>query len=112
MKNIDSQKDSWLLEIETEKKFKKYIVKKGSIAIDGTSLTISKVLENKIEIVYIPFTIENTIAQFYKVGDKVNFEVDLMAKYSEKLLKVNKNDSIPKQNTVISSQWLNEQGWS
>jgi len=66
--------------------FLKYCSFKGSIAIDGTSLTISKVLENKIEIVYIPFTIENTIAQFYKVGDKVNFEVDILCKHVENLL--------------------------
>ena len=42
---------------------------------------------------------------------KVNLEVDLMAKYAEKLLKVNNNDSISKQCPVINSQWLSEQGW-
>ena len=43
---------------------------------------------------------------------KVNLEVDLMAKYAEKLLKVKNDDSISQQSSVINSQWLNEQGWN
>ena len=66
--------------------FLKYCSVKGSIAIDGTSLTISNILDNKIEIVYIPFTIQNTIAKFYKIGQKVNFEVDILCKHVENLL--------------------------
>jgi riboflavin synthase len=49
--------------------------------------------------------------KFLAIGEKVNLEVDLMAKYAEKLLKVNNNDSISKQSPVINSQWLSEQGW-
>ena len=85
VKNIHSQKDSWLLEIETEKKFKKYIVKKGSIAIDGISLTINDVSDTSIFLMIIPHTYENTCIKKYKTGIKVNIEYDYIAKHIEML---------------------------
>ncbi len=85
VKNIDSQKDSWLLEIEIEKKFKKYIVKKGSIAIDGISLTINEVSDTSIFLMIIPHTYENTCIKKYKTGIKVNIEYDYIAKHIEML---------------------------
>ena len=86
---------------------------KASISLNGISLTIAEIYIHGCEfsVAVIPHTWSNTCLQFLTIGEKVNLEVDLMAKYAEKLLKVNNIDSIPKQNTVISSQWLNEQGW-
>ena len=63
----------------------KYIVKKGSICVDGVSLTVNSIDQTKISIVVIPHTYENTIMKYYKVGFRVNIEVDYIAKHLEKL---------------------------
>ena len=87
---------------------------KASISLNGISLTISEIHNCGFEfsVAVIPHTWSNTCLQFLKIGEKVNLEVDLMAKYAEKLLKVQNNDSFSKTPPVINSQWLNEQGWS
>ena len=87
---------------------------KASISLNGISLTIAEIYNNGCEfsVAVIPHTWSNTCLQFLIIGEKVNLEVDLMAKYAEKLLKPNKNDSISPQNEEISSQWLAEQGWN
>jgi len=59
----------------------KYVVDKGSIAVDGISLTIGKVFSEKIRIFIIPHTLSNTILPHKKVGDVVNVEFDILAKY-------------------------------
>ncbi len=64
----------------------KYIVIKGSIAIDGISLTVVSIEGTKIELVFIPETLKKTNAQNWNIGKQVNIEVDLMARYIEKLI--------------------------
>ena len=87
---------------------------KASISLNGISLTIAEIYVDGCEfsIAVIPHTWSNTCLKFLTIGEKVNLEVDLMAKYAEKLLKVNNNYSIPKKSSLISSEWLNEQGWT
>jgi len=63
-----------------------YIALKGSVAIDGASLTVSEVTQGEFEISLIPFTLENTIGGSYAVGTRVNMEVDIIARYLERLL--------------------------
>lgn len=74
----------WWLEVEIPKQLEKYVVEKGSIAVEGISLTIAKVEANKIGIAIIPHTYKATNLQSLKAGDPVNIEVDVMAKYAEK----------------------------
>ena len=64
---------------------KKYVVKKGFIAIDGISLTVAESNENIFSVTMIPETFNNTIFHTRKVGDIVNIEIDVFAKYTEKL---------------------------
>ncbi|MFW2421384.1 MAG: riboflavin synthase [Porticoccaceae bacterium] len=64
----------------------RYIAPKGSITIDGTSLTVNVVEDAEFEICIIPHTIDNTIIGTYQVGSAVNLEVDLVARYLERLL--------------------------
>ncbi len=71
----------------------KYIVEKGSITVDGTSLTVVKIFEKSFAIYLIPETLKKTIIRDYKIGNSVNLEVDILAKYVEKML-YNKNDSM------------------
>ena len=65
----------------------KYIVDKGPVAVDGISLTVINEKFHSFTVSVIPFTIQNTILGFKKIGDKVNIEVDIMAKYAEKIVK-------------------------
>ncbi len=74
----------------------KYIAEKGSITIDGASLTINKIEKNRFGINIVPHTLENTIFKHYVSGTKVNIEVDIIARYLERLLTANtsKDDSL------------------
>ena len=63
------------------KKLAKYIVKKGSIAIDGISLTVVEAKNNNVSVCFIPHTIQVTNFRTKKVGDKVNIETDILGKY-------------------------------
>ena len=60
------------------------MVYKGSVAIEGISLTVAKVFENSFIVKIIPFTFENTNLKFKKAGDAVNLEFDILAKYANK----------------------------
>ncbi|MBA4436546.1 MAG: riboflavin synthase, partial [Nitrosopumilaceae archaeon] len=66
---------------EVPKKLSKYVVKKGSIAVDGISLTVTDIKKNLASVSLIPHTIEVTNFQTKKVGDKVNIETDILGKY-------------------------------
>ena len=85
--------DNWLLEVKIDKKWLKYCINKGSIAIDGISLTIAKVNDNydnkfgSVSMSIIPHTLENTNLKFKTKNDTVNIETDFFGKYVEKFLK-------------------------
>jgi len=70
-----------------QKELMKFIAPKGSITINGTSLTINEVTKNSFSVNLIPHTIENTSFRNSKVGDSVNLEVDLLARYMERMLR-------------------------
>jgi riboflavin synthase len=74
------------VEIEVPRELKKYIAVKGSICIDGTSLTINSVDDCIVGLNIVPHTQERTVIQHYTKGTKVNLEVDLVARYLETLL--------------------------
>jgi riboflavin synthase len=63
-----------------------YIAEKGSVTIDGTSLTVNALADGKFRLTIVPHTVKETIFADYKVGTKVNIEVDLIARYLERLL--------------------------
>lgn len=77
---------AWLLNINIPSAFEKYVVYKGSIAINGVSLTINKVINNTIELCIIPVTIAKTNLSLLKANELVNIEFDILAKYTEQLL--------------------------
>ena len=72
--------------IEFPQDLKKFVSKKGSISIDGVSLTINTTQGNSFGVNIIPHTLSETIMSEYKEGDKVNIEVDLIARYLDKLI--------------------------
>lgn len=63
-----------------------YIAEKGSVTIDGTSLTVNSLADDKFRLTIVPHTTKQTIINSYQVGAKVNLEVDLIARYIERLL--------------------------
>lgn len=67
-------------------KYSKYIVEKGSVALDGVSLTVSKLTSGYFSVVIIPYTLQSTTFSERNVGDLVNLEVDILAKYVESVL--------------------------
>ncbi|MEO1248033.1 MAG: riboflavin synthase [Pseudomonadota bacterium] len=74
------------LEFELPSDYARYVAKKGSICIDGVSLTINAVKANRFEVNIIPHTAEVTVTGAYRPGSVVNIEVDLLARYLERLL--------------------------
>lgn len=72
--------------ITTPPELLKYIIKKGSIAIDGISLTVTEVTETSFSVSLIPHTAKETTLGFKDVGDRVNLETDIIAKYVERML--------------------------
>ena len=71
---------------EVPHEFAKFIAPKGSVALDGVSLTINEVQGNRFGVNLIPYTLAHTTLGALKPGDEVNFEIDLMARYAERLL--------------------------
>jgi riboflavin synthase len=84
------------LEIEFEPSFTKYVIKKGSIAINGVSLTIQKKTKNTVTIGIIPHTLDNTNLQTLKPQDSVNLEFDMIGKYVENIMNEKKGQGINK----------------
>ena len=114
VENIEKLEKSWLLSIKWKNNnFSKYVVNKGSICLNGISLTIAKYdKEGEIfTIAIIPHTWHNTNLSKLNVGDSVNLEADALIKYVEKLLLFNRNNKENVSTNNISSEWLKENGW-
>ncbi|PYT26530.1 MAG: riboflavin synthase [Acidobacteria bacterium] len=78
--------ENWWLKIRVPAELDRYLVFKGSIAIDGISLTIASLDRNILSVTIIPHTYQNTALGSRRPGDRVNLECDMLAKYVEKLL--------------------------
>jgi riboflavin synthase len=99
--------ENYLLQVEAPEIIEKYLINEGSIGIDGISLTIASTDENRVNISIIPHTWKNTTLQFKNIGDSVNVEVDVIAKYVEKLITKNEITG----NNKITENWLKELGY-
>tara|TARA_B100000963_G_scaffold320102_1_gene302409 strand:- start:4919 stop:5509 length:591 start_codon:yes stop_codon:yes gene_type:complete len=82
--SVKNKKNSWIFWIKIKSKFKKYIINKGSIAINGVSLTINEIKKNKIRVDIIPHTFNKTNFKFLKKNTIVNLEYDLLMKFLKK----------------------------
>tara|TARA_B100001105_G_C22163840_1_gene345545 strand:- start:1 stop:585 length:585 start_codon:yes stop_codon:yes gene_type:complete len=87
IKRIDIIGKSWFINFKLLKKYNKYLVQKGSITINGVSLTISKILRNGFQVVVIPQTLKFTNLIYLKEKDVVNVEFDVLGKYIKNFLK-------------------------
>ena len=102
IKSKEAKGNAIIFKIETDNT--DYMIKKGSVAIDGISLTINKVYKNSFELSIIPHTLKLTTLNEKDAGDKVNIETDMIGKYIERF--VNKNNK-----TEINKEFLGKFGF-
>ena len=84
---VREEAPGWWLSIAADREVMRYVALKGSVTVDGVSLTVAGVDEGGFEVAIIPHTWEATILSQYRPGSEVNLEVDLLARYLERLLK-------------------------
>jgi riboflavin synthase len=106
---LQNEENATWVSVETTKDILKYIVHKGSITIDGISLTVAYVDESIFKVSIIPHTKGETTLVIKKIGDEVNLESDMMAKYVEKLLKYGE---VSVQKKSINMDFLKENGFA
>lgn len=102
-----SEGSSSIMQVTVSQNVKPYIAYKGSIAVDGVSLTISNVTDDTFEVTLIPHTLEVTTLGNKQMGDAVNIEVDVMARYIETLIKHQK-----KPVKTIDLEYLQKHGYT
>ena len=93
IKQIQMTGKNWEIEVSFPKELRKYIISEGSIALDGLSLTMARLTDSSLTVAIIPHTLEKTSLSSKKVGDVLNLEVDMIAKYIENFLKFNPDQS-------------------
>lgn len=92
--NTTHNSNEIVYKISAEEDVIKYVVNKGSIALDGISLTVSKVDRNSLEVSIIPTTIRETNLKDKKLGDSINIETDIIGRYVYKFLNKEEKNSI------------------
>jgi len=91
IQKIDKNSKGWDVYIKIPKEFSKLIIPKGSVAIDGVSLTINDVKDNTFRLTIIPHTINNTLFKDWKISQRVNVETDMFARYLYHMFNKNSN---------------------
>lgn len=102
IRSIKKESNAITKKIELDSSLMKYMMRKGSVAIDGTSLTIFDVERTSITISLIPTTQYDSLIGEKGIGEKVNIECDMLAKYTERILT---------SKTGISKEWLQDKGF-
>jgi riboflavin synthase len=95
-----AKSENWWLQIDLPDEVEKYTVYKGSITIEGISLTVAQLEGNRCSIAIIPHTVEKTNLHSLKAGDPVNLEADLIAKYVEKMMRGDAESSLTVEDLV------------
>ncbi len=92
--HLTSEGENWWFGVEVPGEVARYVVPKGSITIDGISLTVARWQNNIAEVAVIPYTYEHTNIRDRKPGDAVNLEADILGKYVERYLEARKGSSV------------------
>jgi len=106
----EQRQRSWMLRFGIERNLLRYVIEKGSVAVDGVSLTVNRCDDQSFEVNIIPQTGKETGILKKKVGDPVNIETDLIGKYVEKLVLKGKEPH-PKRASAIDEKLLREHGF-
>ncbi|KYZ77197.1 riboflavin synthase subunit alpha [Anaerosporomusa subterranea] len=100
-----------LITLQTDSRLLRYVVNKGSVALDGISLTVVDCGKDWLSVSIIPHTLSATTLHFKSVGDKVNIETDMMAKYAEKLLDLAQSADVQTKSETLSRNFLAAHGF-
>ncbi len=84
--STNSEQGNFWLDVDIPESLTRYLVEKGSVAVEGISLTVAAIKGTRLRVAVIPFTVEQTNLRTLQAGDPVNLECDVLAKYVEKLL--------------------------
>jgi len=98
---------NWWLGVRVPQELARYVAMKGSIAIDGISLTVANLADDTVEAAIVPFTYANTNLQSLRVGDAVNLEADILAKYVERILEARR----PAAASALTPERLVDEGF-
>ncbi len=109
IENIRVLESSRVLTVQIPREFMRYCIRAGSIAIDGISLTVARLMDSAIEVSIIPHTLENTIVRNYSPGDNVNLEFDVIGKYAEKMMRTPGPDE--EERLFLTEKHLREMGF-
>ena len=90
---VTPEGNSYRISIDAPREIMRYLVEKGFITVDGISLTVAALSDTRFTAAVIPYTYENTTLGDRKLGDKVNLEADILAKYTERLLQEGVRDA-------------------
>lgn len=93
VQNIEKDGQTTIFTFECNNNLAFQIVKKGSVAINGVSLTVADIINNSFKIAVIPHSLTNTNLKYLKINDRVNLETDIISKYVEKYLLSNDNNN-------------------
>jgi riboflavin synthase len=107
----EQKQRSWLFEIGIDESVSRYIIEKGSIAVDGISLTVNRCSAAEFEVNIIPQTGKETTILKKKAGDLVNIETDMIGKYVEKFLKREKGPGEKERPSSIDEDMLRKYGF-
>ncbi len=91
IKQIKTMGENWEIQVSFPPELRKYMISEGSVALDGISLTIARLGPSDLTVAIIPHTLEKTTLGTKKVGDHLNIEVDMIAKYIENFLRFDKD---------------------
>jgi riboflavin synthase len=107
----DVRQGSWLIGIGLDESLSRYTIEKGSVAVDGISLTINHCQNGYFEVTIIPQTVKETTLLSKKVGDAVNIETDLIGKYVEKFFRTDNPSEKEKKTSGIDRGMLDTFGF-
>jgi riboflavin synthase len=105
--HLNSEGDNWWFGVQVPEDFARYVVPKGSITIDGISLTVARWRDRIAEVAVIPYTYEHTNLRDRKHGDAVNLEGDILGKYVERHLEA-RNAALPPRSRFTMKDLVDE----
>lgn len=100
--NLTREGENWWFGVQVPEDFARYVVPKGSITIDGISLTVARWHSNIAEVAVIPYTYEHTNIRDRKPGDAVNLEADVIGKYVERYMKAGNFVARPESRLIVA----------
>jgi len=108
VKSVGQQKNAVVIEVELPSDYSRYLVPKGSVAIDGISLTVNTAESDIFSVSIIPHTLKATTLVDVKVGDRINIETDILGKYVERLLGL---EAVTGKSSKLTSDFLAKHGF-